>query len=75
MAIDERLAAKDILEMLRSNRAETLWADYDPEADVLYLNFERPQHADDSEVSDDGVIIRYSGDRIVGYTILNAGSR
>ena len=73
MAIDQRVAAKDILEMLRSNDAATLWVDYDREADALYLNFERPQHADDSEMSDDGVVTRYRDNRVVGYTILNAG--
>lgn len=73
MAIDERMAAKDILEILRSNDSATLWVDYDREADALYLNFERPQHADDSEMSDDGVVTRYRADRVVGYTILNAG--
>ena len=73
MAIDERAVAKDILEMLRSNDTETLWVDYDREADALYLNFERPQDADDSEMSDDGVVTRYRDKRVVGYTILNAG--
>jgi uncharacterized protein YuzE len=73
MAIDERVAAKDILEILRTNDTPTLRVDYDREADTLYLNFERPEHADDSEMSDDGVVTRYKANRVVGYTILNAG--
>jgi hypothetical protein len=29
-----------------SNR---IWIDYDEDADVLYVSFQKPQHADDSE--------------------------
>ena len=32
-----------------------LWIDYDKEADVLYLSFNRPQKATDSEMLDNGV--------------------
>jgi uncharacterized protein YuzE len=45
---------------------------YDEEADVLYLNFQKPSHADDAELTDDNVIIRYQKGRIVGLTVLNA---
>jgi uncharacterized protein YuzE len=48
---------------------------YDPEADVLYVNFKSPNAADDSELTDDDIIIRYSGDDIIGYTVLNASHR
>ena len=27
-----------------------LWSSYDAEADVLYVNFKKPSHADDSEL-------------------------
>ena len=52
-----------------------LWSSYDSEADVLYVNFKKPSHATDSELTDDDVIIRYEGDIIVGLTILNASKR
>ncbi len=45
------------------------------EADVLYVSFERPQGATDSELTEDGVLMRYRGDQLVGATILNAQRR
>ena len=53
----------------------SLWSSYDAEADVLYINFKRPSHATDSELTDDDVIIRYEGDDVVGITILHASTR
>jgi uncharacterized protein YuzE len=52
-----------------------LWSSYDREADVLYINFKKPSHATDSEITDDDVIIRYEGEEIVGLTILHASQR
>lgn len=52
-----------------------VWVDYDEDADVLYLAFERPQKATDSEMRDDGVIIHRRGRKIVGVTVLDASSR
>ena len=52
-----------------------MWFDFDEEADVLYVSFERPQGAPDSELDDNGVVARYRGDRLVGVTILNARQR
>jgi len=51
------------------------WVDYDAEADVLYISFERPQKATDSVMTDEGVLLRYRGDRLVGVTILEASTR
>jgi len=51
------------------------WVDYDEEADVLYISFERPQKATDSEMTDEGVLLRYRGDRLVGVTILEASAQ
>jgi uncharacterized protein YuzE len=48
---------------------------YDKEADVLYLNFKNPSHADDSELTDDDLIIRYEKGSVVGITVLNASRR
>lgn len=45
---------------------------YDREGDVLYISFGEPQPADDSDMTDEGVVIRLREGRIVGLTILNA---
>jgi len=52
-----------------------IWMTYDEEADVLYVNFKKPSHADDSELTDDDIIIRYEREQVVGITILNASRR
>jgi uncharacterized protein YuzE len=54
---------------------DRIWTTYDKEADVLYVNFKKPSHADDSEITDDDIIIRYEAGQIVGITILNASKR
>jgi len=55
--------------------ARRLWIDYDQEADVLYISFERPQRATDSKMSDEGILFRYKGSRLVGLTVLEASKR
>jgi len=52
-----------------------IWTVYDKEADVLYLNFKKPSHADDSELTDDDLIIRYEKGTVIGITVLNASRR
>jgi uncharacterized protein YuzE len=52
-----------------------LWSRYDQEADVLYINFQKPSVASDSEITDDDVIIRYKGDEVIGLTVLHASKR
>ena len=54
---------------------KNLWVSYDREADVVYVNFKKPSHAPDSELTDDDVILRYAGDDLVGLTILHASHR
>ena len=51
------------------------WVDYDKEADVLYINFARPQKATDTEMTDEGILLRYRDDQLVGVTILDASTR
>ncbi len=63
--------ASDLLNLPFNN----VWTNYDKEADVLYMNFKKPAVADDSEVTDDNIIIRYEGKEIIGITILNASKR
>ena len=51
---------------------QDFWTAYDAEADILYINFYQPSlPADDSELTDDDIIIRYQGDEIIGLSILN----
>ena len=52
-----------------------IWTTYDEEPDVLYINFKKPSHADDSELTDDDIIIRYEKGEVIGITILNASKR
>ncbi|ODS29667.1 MAG: hypothetical protein SCARUB_05236 [Candidatus Scalindua rubra] len=52
-----------------------MWIDYDKEADVLYISFKRPQRATDSEMLDNGVLLRYKEDELVGLTVLEASKR
>ena len=51
------------------------WVDYDREADVLYISFERPQKATDTEMTDDGLLLRYRHKQLVGITVLEASTR
>jgi uncharacterized protein YuzE len=75
------MAPVDIQEFLRLVPAvkrspeHTVWLSYDTEADVLYVNFRKPSHATDSEVTDEDVIVRYDKDEVVGMTILHASKR
>ena len=71
-------AALEILESLPHLLrlpSKQMWFDFDEEADVLYVSFERPQGATDTEFTDDGVLMRYRGDQLVGMTVLNARKR
>jgi uncharacterized protein YuzE len=55
--------------------APHLWIDYDAEADALYMNFQKPQRATESELLENGVILRYRGDKLVGMVIFDASRR
>jgi uncharacterized protein YuzE len=52
-----------------------MWIDYDREADVLYISFKRPQRATDSEMLENGVLLRYKDDELIGLTMLDASKR
>ena len=63
--------ALDVMNINKNN----VWINHDKEADVVYINFKRsPQH-DDSELTDDDIIIRYEEEEVVGLTILHASKR
>ena len=52
-----------------------MWIDYDQETDVLYVSFRRPQRASDSEMLENGILLRYRGEDLVGMTIMDASKR
>lgn len=54
---------------------QQIWIDYDKEANVLYLSFRKPQRATKTIETDDDLLIRKDGNKIVGITILNASTR
>jgi len=60
---------------MKNSPQHSLWLSYEPEADTLYVNFKKPSHATDSELTDEDVIVRYEGDKIVGFTVLHASKR
>ena len=55
--------------------AQRFWVDYDREADVLYISFQRPQKATNTDMTDDGMLLRYRGKKLVGITVLEASTR
>jgi len=70
MATTELNELKSLIPYMLKHK--NLWSSYDEEVDVLYLYFKKPNHADDSELTDDDIIIRYENGEVVGITILNA---
>lgn len=61
--------------MAKAEVIEKIVLDYDKKGDVLYISFGPPVPADDSDVTDEGVIVRLKEGRIVGLTIPNAKRR
>ena len=64
-------AVHDLVKLARAGDSK-IWVDYDQEADVLYLNFGRPQKADDARQDENGIIRRVKGKKLIGLTILDA---
>lgn len=48
---------------------------YDKERDVLYISFSQLQTADDSELTDSDIIIRYKDNKVVGLSVLSFSKR
>lgn len=57
-----------------SKRNKSLSFDYDEEADVLYISFQKPQQATDTEMINDDVLVRKRGKETVGITIMHASN-
>lgn len=70
----EGKAIFDIISSLNINPSK-IEIFYDKEADVLYISFNKPKKADDSEITDNDIIIRYKKGKIIGITILNASRK
>ncbi|KUO41322.1 MAG: hypothetical protein AVW05_02830 [Hadesarchaea archaeon DG-33] len=47
----------------------------DKDHDVLYISFGEVQEADDSELTDNDVVVRYRKGRIIGVTVLEFSKR
>lgn len=67
---DEMTLLKSVPYLL-SSPSRRMWIDYDEEADVLYISFEKPQRADDS-VMEHNVVYHYRAGAVVGLTVLDA---
>jgi uncharacterized protein YuzE len=65
----------DLVPALLRAQHRVIWSSYDADADVLYLNFNKPSVATDSELTDDDIILRYEGEELIGLTILHASKR
>jgi uncharacterized protein YuzE len=63
------------LPLLLKVPAQRFWVDYDVEADVVYIGFQKPQRATRTETTENGILLRYRGDSLVGITILDASTR
>ncbi len=63
------------LPLLINFPAQRFWVDYDAEADVLYISFQHPQKATDTEMTDEGILFRYRGEQLVGLTIMDVSTR
>ncbi len=75
LAVTEIQSYLNLLPKVKQSPEGSVWLTYDKEADTLYINYKKPSHATDSELTDDDVIVRYEGDEIVGLTILHASTR
>ena len=72
---EHALSLSRIVPFLTGFPVSRFWVDYDKEADVLYTSFARPQEATDTEMTDEGLLLRYRDSQLVGVTILDASTR
>jgi uncharacterized protein YuzE len=62
----------NLAKMIHDLPKQDFWTAYDAVTDVFYISFYQPSlPTDDSELTDNDVIIRYQGDKIFGLSILN----
>lgn len=75
MAVAEINEFLELVPAVRRSPHRYLWSSYDAEADVLYINFKKPSHATDSELTDDDILVRYEGEEVIGLTVMHASKR
>ncbi len=75
MAIANYVDYVKLLPLVRQSPDAKLNTFYDADGDVLYVSFGEPREAEDTELTDDDVILRYVGDDLVGLSILHASKR
>lgn len=49
--------------------------EYDEKGDALYIAFSQDTLADDSELTNNDVLVRYKGNKIIGLTVLHFSER
>jgi len=54
---------------------ESVDVEYDEKGDALYIAFSKDTVADESEITDNDVVVRYKGNRIIGLTVLHFSER
>ena len=57
-----------------SKKQSAMSFDFDKEADVLYISFQKPQKATDTEMVSDDILLRKRNNEIVGITVLHAST-
>ena len=75
MAVAEINEWLKLVPAVKNSPHKYLWSSYDAEADVLYINFKKPSHATDSEMTDDDILVRYEGEEVIGLTVMHASTR
>ena len=69
------IISRGLIDEVLALPARQVWTDYDPDVDVLYISFRKPQQANDSIMEEDGNIYHYRDTELVGITVLNASKR
>ena len=64
-----------VMDLIKQYPRQSIAFSYDAGADVLYINFRKGVAADDSEMTDEDVIVRYKDGEVIGYTVLHASQR
>ena len=75
MAISEINEFLKLVPVVKNAPFKYLWSSYDAQADVLYINFKKPSHATDSEITDNDIVVRYENGEVIGLTVLHASQR
>lgn len=65
----------EALKVVKQSNVNDLHIRYDREADVMYVSIGAPIPADDTELSDDDILYRFAGGKMIGLTITNFSTR